>query len=123
VRNNTFPEDPGSGTGGVTILQTDLTVGDIPQELRDLMTRDGAHNVSLSVTAVPAAPTLALLLSGLVAVAVVRSWQLRWGVAMPTREAATEVAPLSWTGHGFRTTRHRELLKYLLKIDRLCFDG
>jgi hypothetical protein len=64
VRSNTFPEDPGSGTGGVTILQTDLTVDDIPQDLRDLMTRDGARNVSVSVTAVPTAPTLALLLIG-----------------------------------------------------------
>jgi hypothetical protein len=64
VRSNTFSEDPGSGTGGVTILQTDLTVDDIPQDLRDLMTRDGARNVSVSVTAVPTAPTLALLLIG-----------------------------------------------------------
>ena len=73
VRNNTFPEDPGSGSGGVTILQTDLTVDDIPQDLRDLMTSDGARNVSVSVTAVPGAPTLALLLISLVAVALWRA--------------------------------------------------
>jgi hypothetical protein len=73
VRNNTSPEDPGSGTGGVTILQTDLTSDDISQELRDLMTTDGARNVSASVTAAPAAPTFALLLIGLVMMALCRA--------------------------------------------------
>lgn len=58
VTANTLPVDPGSGTGGATILNTDLSAEDIPQEVRELMQSAGARNVDVS------GPTAAVALSG-----------------------------------------------------------
>src|SRR5262245_443344 len=76
VRNNTLPADPDSGTGGTTILQTDLTAGDLAQQVRDLMQRDGALNVSLDVTAAPEPPMLALF--GLTFAMMIWGYRRRW---------------------------------------------
>jgi len=80
VRNNTLPPDPDSGTGGTTILQTDLTAGDLAQQVRDLMQRDGALNVSLDVTAVPEPPMPALL--GLTLAAMILGCRRKWRVSL-----------------------------------------
>lgn len=63
VRSNTVPPEPGSFTGGVTILATDISVENLPQNVRDLMIRDGARNVG--TFSVPEPSALILLLSGL----------------------------------------------------------
>ncbi len=70
IRGNPIPPDLGSGTGGVTILDTDLSAGDIPQNMRDLMERDGARNVE--PFSVPEPTSLALLLCGLVILAMAK---------------------------------------------------
>ena len=48
MTGNTAPVDPGSGTGGVTLLNDDLSVEDIPQSERELMKKDGARNMDVS---------------------------------------------------------------------------
>jgi hypothetical protein len=68
VRENTLPVDPGSGTGGVTLLETDLNVQDLLPGVRALMQRDGAQNLEILQVA-PAPATLWLLLVGLAAAA------------------------------------------------------
>lgn len=49
IRGNTVPPDPGSGTGGVTILQRDLSAADIAPAVRALMVANGALNVGVAV--------------------------------------------------------------------------
>ncbi len=70
IRDNPIPPDLGSGTGGVTILDTDLSAGDIPQNVRDLMERDGARNVE--PYSVPEPSSFVLLLCGLLILAVAK---------------------------------------------------
>jgi hypothetical protein len=47
-RSNILPADLG-GTGGIFNLKLDLNPEDIPQSVRDLMTRDGSRNASLTI--------------------------------------------------------------------------
>ena len=45
--SNSLPSDTDSGTGGVTILKTDLTAEELPRSVRDRMIHDGVRNVDV----------------------------------------------------------------------------
>jgi len=69
VRSNTTPPDPG-GTGGVFDLQLDLNPDEVPEEVRNLMERDGSRNASTTIEPAAKVPEPSTLLGTILALGV-----------------------------------------------------